>query len=618
MKVQLISWPPLWPYWPAYLALARTEQRFQNEKLRFAFAERPSHLTDEILRAEFYEAVNKDPTSAIALCEPGSPVRGEDARQSFARRFPVICRQPHWVLSRATPERSASRRDGRQRGRLWSFPSRTTSGDFVAGVRARLQILRPFANHGDLSSDLGAERDLLATLGPHDAVVTFTPWHQIDEDLPLRAVLLPGPSRDVTALQIPDSPLNYYSDFLATQIREILEEISQTQGDDDLMLEFLDRNFDLVADFIGRNSTTKPIWLDRDFLRSALSEYCRLGCYFPYRTIESAVAAELQKHVFDAIQSAASRAVDQVKSGMNTFLGSAPEWSALSFDQRRRMFEENHPLESGEVARPLWQILTHETGPRGDFAAVLPALWVKANPDEPAYQLAVLAAAFNRECVHSAPANGTHAARRQRCLGAVAGVVKPTDPVARTQCAACVFGGASVAVARTAATELAQGLGRRVGYWATGYSCRCPVTASDIQPLVDLFLRERRPAPRRLLEPASVAIYAPVDREEGHEPETVVGIWWKGEVSRMGRTNGTGRGMAQWQHDQEKFGRPVAWVGRWRRGDGRIDEFKGQYGATTPSTPDSPVHAGGKTLRQAREDFLSKGFEFGYTAVFMA
>ncbi len=618
MNVQLISWPPLWPYWPAYLALAKTEQRFQNEKLRFTFSDRPSLLTDETLRGEFYRAVNKDPTSAIALCEPGSPVRGEDVQRTFARRFPVICRQPHWVLSRSTPERPASQGGNRPLGRLWSFPSRTTSGDFVEGVRARLQILRPFADRGNLSSDLGAERDLLSTLEPHDAVVTFTPWHQIDGTIPLRAVLLPGPSRDVTALQISDSPLNYYSDFLATQIREILEEISQTQGDDDLMSGLLDRNFDLVADFIGRTSKSKPFWLERDFLCSALSEYCRLGCYFPYRTIESAVAAELQKHVFDAIQSAASRAVDQVKSGMNTFLGSAPDWSALSFVQRRRMFEENHPLENGGKAEPLWYILTHATGPRNDFAAVLPALWVRANPDEPAYQLAVLAAAFNRECVHSAPANVTHAARRQRCFGAVAGVVKPTDPVGRTQCAACVFGGVSAAVARTAATELAQGLGRRVGYSATGFSSRCPVAASDIRPLVELFLREKRPAPKRLSEPASVVIYAPVDREEGYEAETVVGIWWRGAVSRMGRTNGTGRGMAQWQHDQEKFGRPVAWVGRWRRGDGHIDEFKGQYGATTPSTPDSPVHAGGKTLRAAREDFLSNGFEFGYTAVFAA
>jgi len=320
-EVGIVSWPPLWQYWPAYLALARTEKRFSADGLSFRFLPTVGQTTDEKLRADFFARIHAEPSKPfLALCEPRETLAplhpsgpaddsGVLGRRTIIQRLPLIWRQPHWVLSNGQTPAAAGALTPEGPGKLWRYPQATTSGDFVAHAIGRLVMFESFDGVlCDLTEDLVTERDLVRRgLGPADMVVTFTPWHLIlrqdrgpraaEDDWAtehrLDATMLPGPSRDVTALQVPDQGNDLFVRYLAAQIKSVIAELGATQGEAQLIEAFFadETNFETVQAFLKRSGHS-PVWLDRAFLSPALAEYVRLGCYFPYRTIDSAISAE--------------------------------------------------------------------------------------------------------------------------------------------------------------------------------------------------------------------------------------------------------------------------------------------------------------------------------------
>jgi hypothetical protein len=644
--VKIVSWPPLWPYWPAYLALARTQKPVGSDKLTFHFELLDGAVTDERLRATFFKCVTDHPRiPTIALCEPreaeipgASPSDRPHRAGRLIQRLPLIWRQPHWVFSRE--DHGLAPTDATRRPYLWRFPADTTSGDFVAQSQQRLMLFRGLQDHApmDLTGDLARERAVVGEeLGPHDRVVTFTPWHRILETNPRKAgmvsndasawrgryrladVLLPGPARDVTALQVPDDDRLEFVERLAAHIKGVIDELSRTQGEPELIRAFFDedQNFDKVRNFLAGAGCPEPAWLDRDFLEPALGEYVRLGCYFPYRTIDSAISAEIQKRVGEVLDGVRSRALSEVRGAMTNFLGGAPAWHAMSFQERLHVFDTQAPAmdaSNPDRTEALYVLLSHRQGELDarPFKSALTALHVRTEPGSPIYQLDWLVPSIPAECAHTEGAS--HADRRDGCLMGSQGRVAAQDALGKRLCAACVASGAAVSVARPAAAVLAQGL--------TGFSgvipfklhrskhFRCAVAFSDVQGLVDLFVREQRPLPTEMsAPPAEIALYnsPPTNGAAG---QVLFGIWWRGGTQEGGGTNRTLDTMMSWARSQRGAGRPVAWVGLWRPGVDGVDERQASDDAA------SALGAPGPLAQEARQHFLKRGFAFGYTALF--
>lgn len=628
IDVAVVTWPPLWQYWPAYLAMARTEDRYHKERLRFVFDTVAPPVTDEALRMRLQSKI-EDPSipdrQVIALCEPQDlEPDGQPGGAGVIQRLPLIWRQPHWVLRRQSL--GASTATGAA-GRLWRFPAETTSGDYVSRMLQRLVMFRgSSAELKDLSEDLAKEQEVVAGLEVGDRVVTFTPWHRIlspvgaAEDAvgsSLEFDLLPGPSLDVTAVQVPDGGCGFFVDYLARQIKTVLNDLTDTQGEPDLIDGYFSQNdnFERVIRFLD-GWGDRPFWLTRRFLGPALAEYIQLGCYFPYRTIDSAISAEIQKRVGDVLDVLRGQAVGAVRNAMTNFLGGAPDWADLSFEERTYILQGRHALSGRrpEDAGPLWRLLTHPSGEVHDrgFAALTKVLSVRHARHSQAYLLPALAAELPEDCLEPDRSKRF----RSRCLRQQEGVVTPEDPVAPGLCIACALGGATISLARAAAAHLAREIRSDVSYRrGVGELYRCPVAYSDIEPLVSLFADEKRPftgdGP-----PAEVAVYSLPPNALLGTGRVLIGIWWRGDTQDYGHSNNTGARMLSWSRAQTAAGRPVEWVGRWHLIDGRIAEAEASAGDKSPAPSFARLFEGGEIVTKARADFLKRGLTFGYTAVF--
>jgi hypothetical protein len=623
LNITVLTWPPLWQYWPAYLAMARTEEelgcvRFQ---LRTDAGEgRP--ITDATLRAAFFESVSKAPT--IALCEPREtmiPIEraGESARRVIVRRLPLMWRLPHWIIGKEPQLRL----DGSapQEESLWAYPRGTTSGDFVLGVVLPLLAPSSFTLR-ELPSDFQAERERVREhFGGNDIFATLTPWHLLgDIDVKLaHSASLPGPSREITAIQIPDiediytTPKGSLVDSLGAQLRCVIDELTATQGYGKLISQFVEANWAQVNGYLLRQNLS-PSWLKKELLTPMLAEYVRLGCYFPYKPMESAISAEIQKRMIDVFDELKTPARASIETSLTNFFGGTPLWDKITLSERLHVWKSTlHTIED-----PAWNYIAHgpSTNRHRHTAAILNEIRVKVAPSSPAVSLLGLAGEAPEYCFRDHNSNLPRL--RYDCFlrESQSGVAKPEEQLHPGYCAACLVGGLPMSVSRPAAVALSQDFRADVEYLlGGGNTSPCPLCYRDIEPLVSLFMAEaRRDEEGRPNGSCSVWLFNGFDAaaEDGPEP-IIFGIWWTGDTSAGQRSGNTGKKMELWRLGQRAG--HVAWIGAWfRQIDGSVNEVSAVNLAKGGNIPSGEPRPAGKMFEEARTQFMSGPFTFGYVA----
>lgn len=623
--IEVVTWPPLWVYWPAYLALARTAKELESAGTTFKLDPLSENVTDEAIRTEF-DRRRKAGKRVIALCEPRSekytPTAPLDPTpERIVRRLPVLWRQPHWVLKKNTSANPSPE------GFIWAYPEDTTSGNFVMEVAPHLSALSDYKRGiKDLSSNLHEERDQVIGLDAEDCVVSFTPWHAVlsanktvgPEDLTHE--LLSGPTRDVTAIHVPDDELHpdgdqTLTDCIGRHLRTVLDELTATQGDRKRLATFVrqDDNVELVRALL-HGPGDPPFWLAEDFLVIALSEYVKLGCYFPYRALDSAISAEIQKRVGDVLTDIRKPALVEIAAAMTNFLGASPEWQSLSFQQRSSVWARAVTKDKLD----LWDHLLHlEDRDARSVRSILAAIPSRTHQRAAPHPVSYLVERLPSDCIHGKG----QSIRQRHCLwdAGDTGVASPDQTAGAhpSRCAFCVLAGAPAALLRSSAQKLAHLFDCPVEYRLLQTDDRstgrtpCPIALEDVAPALKIFHEERRKTDaERPIEVVCVNGFAPGEgRTDG---QVLFAILWDGELTPRGKSEGVSRKLAGWFKDQQMLGRPLSWVGTWRRVGETIDEKTAapQDGSVLLELARSPLWTHAQTA------FLSSRFVFGYVAIF--
>jgi hypothetical protein len=646
--VEIITWPPLWQYWPMYLALARTEEQFKNSGFRFKLTMcTESPVTDEAIRKDFFTRARlRHPV--MALCGPrdneippeANPTdltNGGQEKSSVIRRLPIIGRQPHWILWRGAgvpiPKTSPE---------VWMYPEKTTSGDYVRTVIQTLPLFQIAAGGAEkvkvkerlLPPTLDDEAICVRDLGETGSyVVSFTPWHMLSDSqtTSLQSVLLPGPSLDVTALQIPDiEALPWLGgrpvvDHVGKHLKNVLSELSNTHGDKQLVAEFLPDNIKMVGQFLARDAAA-PSWLDTEFLSVVLGEYVRLGCYFPYAALNSAISAEIQVRMAKILENLTGHALGAVQREMTEFFGESLDWESLSFAERRSLC--GTPTEmTGNLTLALY--MTHRPGDGMSLSLEtrLKAIQVKIQDRPGRFALSGIVQRLPSIC--SFKRSGNHFALMEACVKSKedAGLIKRSTARKQHQypfCAACVVGGIPRSFLRPAAVRLAAKINVDVHYCSMtidGVSHRRPylISYTDIQPMVEHFILEKRPPSKEHSYPCQVISYNGVDSKSPDGGLILIGIWWHGSTEVYGGKEGdrTGTAFSNWKIKQEATGRRIAWTGYWRKGqDGPKEENPSNVGETLEDAVDLRNPKNANLIGAARGKFVEEQWDFGYVAIF--
>jgi hypothetical protein len=423
----------------------------------------------------------------------------------------------------------------------------------------------------------------------------------------------------VTAIHVPDDELypdggQTLTDCIGRHLRTVLDELTATQGDRKRLAAFLrqDDNAELVRALL-RAPGEPPFWLAEDFLVIALSEYVKLGCYFPYRALDSAISAEIQKRVGDVLTELRATALVDVATAMTNFLGASPEWQGLSFQQRISVWTRAVTTNNLD----LWDHLIHlDDEDARSVRSILAAIPSRTHQRAAPHPVAYLVERLPSDCIHGKG----QSIRQSRCLWETsdAGVAIP-DKVAGpypSRCAFCVLAGAPAALLRPSAQKLAHLFDLPVEYRLLQTDDRstgrapCPITFEDVAPALKIFHDERRKttAPRPI-EVLCANGFAPgVGRTDG---QVLFGILWEGDLTAHGNTDGVSRKLAGWFKDQQTLGRPMSWVGTWRKSEETVDEkIAAALHASAFELTRSPLWTHAQTA------FLRSRFVFGYIAVF--
>ncbi len=641
--IRVITWPTLWLHWPVYLALVRTERQFNN-KVKFQLESLNAEiLTDDLIRNEFYSRAEKG-DAVLALCEPG-PERtliidramdgGGTLRRDpvMIRRLPVVWRQPHWLLWRGNS------RTPPVGHKVWAYPAKTTSGDFVRTIFQSLPLLRSNqAYFHALAQEMDEQLQRVETLAPEsDVVASFTPWHEFLNDSSkeggnheIRGWTLPGPSRDVTSLLVPDITAEWTRkggvsviEAVGRHLKNVLNELSDTHGDNDLMYQFLTDNVPNVKLFLGQNESAAGVdYLGIDFLRSVLCIYVRHGCYFPYRSVDSAISSEVQKRIRDRLDGLKELALTGIQTDLNEFLGSSSEWHTLSFDERAQAWHTATPIDL-HGRHYLWERLTHFTQDeiQNGIENTIRTISIRTSHSPTRISLINLGPKLPLEC--SILSGNDHQHRLAQCLDNYSPVPFLVDPNHATinayDCLACVVSGVPRSLLRPAALRLANALNTPIGYyWAkdniTLFDVPCPVSVEDVRGVIDVFIDERRNLPTNLEKPAcEVVLFNGFNgRKASNGGPILFGLFWRGSTEA-----GRGSGSAQmrlryWADKQRSLGHHFEWLGFWFR-DRKDLEI--QTDRPSPSSNHEFIEATAVS-EPARKYFVDNGFQFAYIVVF--
>ncbi len=625
LEIRVLTWPPLWQYWPAYLAMARAMEELPG--LRFNLELPPGEtITDVSIRRAFLNEAEKGHL-VMALCEPYElDIPGRD---TMIRRLPVLSRQPLWVVGRTHffvgPDSYVARNSG-ERGagppsepaQVWTYPEGTTSGNFARSMIRRLSYLAASRDieERDLNTRLSEERARAATLGEDEFLATFTPWHRILESSELNGDMLFGPSSEITALQFPDVQISIWEklvpDVVAAHLVGVLNELAQTQGVDVWLNQYVNDNWHSVQQFLKRSPSLPSLSLDERETAIALREYTLLGCYFPYRAMNSAMTVEIQKRVLDVFDAASRRAAAEASRTISDFFVATPGWSELTLEARCHVWNGTPKI---------WRYISHNeaTGDPRDVAPILRDRLARTSATAPPYLLSSLVRGLPPRCHYASDKPGT----RIMC-------VKDTGGTAASHrgghCAACSLAGSPGAVARSAAEVIAHHLGIGVNYAAQLRKEACPLCFDDVAGLVKLFNAEGkdRTDSKTMID---VRVYNEFSGDKAmsdqQECRIVFAIWRKDTTSALPtRPGNTGPRIQEWIDLHTEARRQVTWAGAWWLKDGAFHALSAkkwhelEHGGPFNDWEEADPAADPSALRAARADFESGGFGFGYVAVF--
>jgi hypothetical protein len=394
LNITIVSWPPLWIYWPMYVALAKAAKSISNVRFRLEVPE--GIVTDDVIRRSFFRKLSdrKNKSHAdhdlfFALCEPG------EARPSDGikiRKMPLLWRQPHWLIANRdsvvglmTDDRKSYTESVKllqlpfeefpENSVVWCYPMNTTSGDFARTVfrglpalRKKNVIFKDLDSKDEIETLLTNARDDRASSGAGERtfLFSFTPYHQqVRSDRVIAIAEFAGPSRDITALLMPDettssnrSSTDELYQIISLHLKQILGSLADTQGnygEIEQYLKTLHRSIDMIIE--GKDF---PNLYD---LAGYMSEYVKHGCYFPYRIIDAAIGTEISRLVEKRLDDAKQKAVEDIQHDLDLFLESKRDWSKLSFHERAMVQTTWGPKEEGfgQEEQPLWERLIHPT-----------------------------------------------------------------------------------------------------------------------------------------------------------------------------------------------------------------------------------------------------------------
>lgn len=636
LEITVLTWPPLWLYWPAYLAMARAEKELPGLNFRLKLPSERA-VTDVAIRRAFFTTVETNP-HVMALCEPYElEIPHEVGRPSvMIRRLPVLSRQPLWMvgkthffvgpdsyLKRNSTDQNPDTRE--MEAQVWAYPEGTTSGNFARRMIGRLKnpggFSRPIRER-DLEAGLSKERAIAAGLGDNEFLATFTPWHSILKGSQLSGDMLFGPSSEITAVQFADLPIrfrgNVVQDILAAHLVGVLNELIDTQGVDEWLYRHVHSNWRSVQEFMSRSPGFA--WLEalhESEVSIALREYTLLGCYFPYRAMNSAMTVEIQKRVLDVFDGARDRAAAEVSRTVSDLFGATPPWGELTFAARCLVWSGSDPI---------WSDISHKeaAGDHRDAAPLLSDRLAKTSATGPIHPLSGLARGLPMRCHYASEEAGTRIGCTKQENGSA-------DGEGGGHCAACSLAGSPGAVARSAAESIARSLKVSVGYAAKlRGQPPCPLCFHDVVGLVDLFSSEG--AGRLGSEtPIEVRVYNEIDGNEPIDSQSdrhiVFAIWSRDPATKRPRRAGrTGPRLQAWAAAHTQAKRRVTWVGAWwGLGDGTfLARAAGNWRLLSDDIetfddwePANVVDGARSALDEARSDFEREGFSFGYVAAFL-
>jgi hypothetical protein len=612
--------------------MARTEQQLASLRVKFRLRVPAGPVTDTSIRAAFFEQVARG-RKVLALCEPREteitfhPGGRRSARPetTIIRRLPLLWRIPHWVMAKELPpltqEDSAFFEEPeRKRRTLWTYPMATTSGNFIRGIVLPMLGPQPWVLE-ELPIDFGEEGAKIHERLQHDDVfATFTPWHStpLIERLHLPpAYMFTGPSRDVTAIQTPDMPeTTGIVDALAAQLRSVLSELSDSQGQLDRVARLVLENWPTLEAYLRRQGDLLPGWMEADMLSSFLTEYVRLGCYFPYRSMDSAISPEVQKRMVDIFDEVKLHAKESIQTSMSNFFGGAPKWRELVDHERLHVWLANDSTRD----LPVYARITHGgQAHRGrPTAEILDEIRVRVSPTSPYVSLLGVAAGTPTDCVLDHSRDDPN--QRYECFKSTSqtGVANAGDR-GEGHCAACMLAGLPVATLRSAALKLSRGLNLSVQFILEQEGrtpAPCPLCYADVEELVELFIDEagsRRGDDDR----CAVVLFNGFNTHATAATDSIIfGIWWTGDTSKGGGSGHAGQTMQQWR--RRRAGPSPSWVGGWWRRENRTVEIDARDWVARGVEEASELRPEGSLFDAARDHFVKSGASFGYVVAFTA
>lgn len=667
-NITIVSWPPLWIYWPLYMALVKTHHLFKSKNRNIVFRfEIPEPVTDQIIRERFYRNIKIGGDHLVmALCEPGDTKPGANPSEPGmnVRKMPLLWRLPHWVITHrdSLPELKdfyshrvksidLPLKDLPNPVTIYCFPQDTTSGDYVRTIRQSLPALR---DKDVTFKDILPGRDRLATLNLEEGAyqISFTPWHQVDSERYVAISELPGPHFDITALLIPaewstDQQVmaNIYNAILL-QLNHILISLADTQGDRGEIERYIKGSFKEVLDLFPSHHLPPP-----SNLAEFLSIYIKRGCYFPYLVFEKALQSELSLMIRNQLNRASKIAAEGIQHEMSLLLGSRIDWSDLSFKERieiqttwHQAYRTSDDLLSEQFSREmLYEKLLHPDKDEQDngYTNFLSSIKVQTSND--ANPLALIRL-NNRDRLLICSSQGDDGRMPyEDCRNATLGYDTAGEVYEKSPCFTCTVGGVAGSLVVAGATRLIGPILKRVasakaegGNDAGAQTAGLPLIKvqavrvdqdgshpaigtilcwQDIQEVFSIFCSELREPD---INPYPCYILLASDWHWQAEGHILLGILWRGST-KEGMT-GAGRAtrkLEDWASSQNQAERPVSWCGFWNKDPEEtwtkvfpklLAEGKAE------SSPALPAHL--KIWLPFREAIAEGNYNFAYLAVF--
>lgn len=617
MNITIVSWPPLWIYWPLYMALVKTQHLFHSKNRHLAFQfEIPEMVTDQLIREAFYRKVKAGGDNLVmALCEPGETKsgRGQSELGVSVRKMPLLWRLPHWVITHR--DSLPALKDFHDRGlkaldlpledlpeklTIYCYPQDTTSGNYVRTIYQSLPALRDKAV---TFKDILPDKDRIATLHMDQGAyqISFTPWHQTDSTRYVAIAELPGPHFDITALLIPEEwsadqqvVANIYNVILL-QLNHILISLADTQGDRGEIERYIRGSF---SEVIALFPTAKLP--PSASLAEFLSIYIKRGCYFPYLVFEKALQSELSLMIRNQLSRASKVAAEGIQHEMSLLLGSRKDWSELSFKERIEIQTTWHQayrtqddlFSEPQPAEKLYEKLLHadQNELKNGFTNFLSSIKVQTGSD--ANPLALIRL-NNRD--RSLICSNLLSDRRmpyEDCRNATGAYSPDGEIYERVPCFTCTVGGVAGSMVIAGATRLVLSISRKLaparaeaggeggkpatsGPWVKIRAVRVDHNGThpaigtilcwqDIQEVFSIFCQElREPDPN----PYPCYIVLASDWHWSEPGHILLTILWRGSTKEgMTGSGGATKKLDQWARSQGQSQRPVSWCGFWHKG----------------------------------------------------